>query len=297
MSTLAETRHLSDLAKALYTWLPGSNHPYGKTYTFADAAREVGLSSAWQGGSKLPALQRLVEVAFENAQLRPLVLAIFREGIKYRGRGENPVSREEVVAISAIAKALGLRLLELEDAGLLANLPGRGTAGGSTRPGTSLPVILDGIRSAYEKVKNNPDVHARGYDFQDFLRLLFGAYELEPKGPFRVSGEEIDGSFLLDSETYLLEARWRAKPTAKSDLVAFHSKVTTKSTFSRGTFVSMGPYQPEALVEFNRGQPPAFVVISKKELERIVSGRERLDTLLRGKVRHVAERGTLSVDQ
>lgn len=297
MRTLAETRHLSDLAKALYPWLPGTNHPYGKTYTFADAAAEVGMASAWQGGSKLPALQHLLEVAYDKAELRALALAIFREGIKYRDRGSDPVCREDAAALSALTRALGLRVPEIEDPGLIANLPTRETTPRSTHHGVSRPVVLDAVKSAFEKVKGNPDAQSRGYDFQEFLQVLFAAYDLEPQGSFRVVGEEIDGSFLLDSETYLLEARWRSKPTAKADLVVFHSKVTAKSTFSRGVFLSMGPFQAEALEEFNRGRPPAFVLVSRKELEETVMGRERLDALLRRKVRQVAERGNLAVDQ
>jgi hypothetical protein len=297
LRTLAETRHLSDLAKALYSWLPGKNHPYGKTYTFADAASEAGLASAWLGGSKLPALQHLVETAYDKAVLQTLILAIFREGIKYRDRGNDPVCREDVAALSAITGALGIRVLELQDPALLANLPTRKREPGSSHAGGSRPVVLDTLRLAYAKVKSNPDAHARGYDFQEFLQLLFAAYDLEPQGPFRVGGEEIDGSFVLDSEIYLLEARWRSKPTAKSDLVVFHSKVTGKSTFTRGAFVSMGPFQPEGLAEFSRGKPPGFVIVSRKELEETIAGRERLDTLLRRKVRRVAERGVLAVDQ
>ncbi|WP_344397173.1 hypothetical protein, partial [Streptomyces asiaticus] len=29
-----------------------------------------------------------------------------------------------------------------------------------------------------------------------------------PKGAFRLKGEQIDGSFLLNNETYLVEAKW-----------------------------------------------------------------------------------------
>lgn len=297
MRTLAETQALSGLAKQLYEFLPGSNHPYGKTFTFADAAAEIGLPGAWQGGSKLPAIQHLVEVAFDSARLRALLIVVLREGIKYRDRGTNPVSREEVVVLSLTVLTLGLRIPELSDRGLVTSLPSRSAGPGGTRPQGLLPVILDGVKIAYERVKNNPDAQARGYDFQDFLQILFSAFNLEPQKSFRVAGEEVDGSFLLDSEVYLLEARWRAKPTVKADLVVFHSKVTGKSTFSRGAFLSMGPIQPEALEEFNRGKPPGFVVVSRRELEAVVVGRERLDTMLRRKVRLLAERGELAIDQ
>lgn len=166
MRTLAHTRHLSELASSLYPWLPGSNHPYGRTYTFADAAEEVGLASAWKGGSKLPALQHLLEVAYDKAALRSLILLIVREGIKYRDRGRDPICREDVAALSSLTRALGLRVPELEEAGFVANLPPRKTLPRSARRGVSRPAVMDAVKSGFEKVMSNPDAQSRGYDFQ-----------------------------------------------------------------------------------------------------------------------------------
>lgn len=48
----------------------------------------------------------------------------------------------------------------------------------------------------------------RGFAFEKFLEGLFAAYGLSPKPSFRLTGEQIDGSFALNHETYLLEAKW-----------------------------------------------------------------------------------------
>jgi hypothetical protein len=61
----------------------------------------------------------------------------------------------------------------------------------------------------------------RGYGFETFLGALFGAYGLKPREPFRLRGEQIDGSFQLQGETYLLEAKWESKPTGAADLFVF----------------------------------------------------------------------------
>jgi hypothetical protein len=48
---------------------------------------------------------------------------------------------------------------------------------------------------------------ARGRAFESFLNDLFAAYGLSPRNPFRLTGEQIDGSFELGQDTYLLEAK------------------------------------------------------------------------------------------
>lgn len=43
-----------------------------------------------------------------------------------------------------------------------------------------------------------------------------------------MTGEEIDGSFVLDRDTYLLEAKWIAEKTQAPTLYAFRQKVAGK---------------------------------------------------------------------
>ena len=58
----------------------------------------------------------------------------------------------------------------------------------------------------------------RGYAFEDFLKRVFNAFGLLPRGGFRTTGEQIDGSFVLAGETYLLEAKWHNDLTPVADL-------------------------------------------------------------------------------
>ena len=69
----------------------------------------------------------------------------------------------------------------------------------------------------------------RGFAFERFLPSLFDLFVLAPRGAFRLIGEQIDGSFHLDGEVYLLEARWRNKLAANSDLLTFSGKIAGKA--------------------------------------------------------------------
>lgn len=63
---------------------------------------------------------------------------------------------------------------------------------------------------------------ARGYAFEKLLCDIFKVYGLEAREPFRLRGEQIDGSFQLLNETYLFEAKWQANKPA--------SQICTRST-------------------------------------------------------------------
>lgn len=68
----------------------------------------------------------------------------------------------------------------------------------------------------------------RGYAFEVFLKDLFNIYGLAAREPFRLSGEQIDGSFQLSSETYLLEAKWQGLKTGSPNCTHFTEKLSRR---------------------------------------------------------------------
>ena len=73
------------------------------------------------------------------------------------------------------------------------------------------------------------DPQARGYAFERFLKDVFDAYGLSARAAFRLKGEQIDGSFELDGQTYLPEARWRNAKADVQTLRASNAKVEHKA--------------------------------------------------------------------
>lgn len=89
--------------------------------------------------------------------------------------------------------------------------------------------------------------HLRGYAFEKFLCDLFDVYALAPREPFRLKGEQIDGSFQFGQKTYLVEAKWHNKPMGVADLHTFHGKIEQKAAWTRGLFVSTSGFTEEGL--------------------------------------------------
>jgi len=70
----------------------------------------------------------------------------------------------------------------------------------------------------------------RGYEFEAFLKELFDAYGLAARASFRLVGEQIDGSFVMHDETYLLEAKWQNPKIGAGDLHTFEGKDSSLAT-------------------------------------------------------------------
>jgi len=78
----------------------------------------------------------------------------------------------------------------------------------------------------------------RGYKFEEILRELNNLFDLDPRGSYKISGEQIDGAFSLDNTDYILEAKWHTPPIDHTHIILFVEKVNTKLDNTLGLFIS-----------------------------------------------------------
>jgi hypothetical protein len=133
----------------------------------------------------------------------------------------------------------------------------------------------------------------RGFAFEKYLKQLFDAFELEARSAFRLIGEQIDGSFLLGDETYLLEAKWQNQQTGIGELHAFHGKVEQKAAWARGLFISYIGFSEQGLHAFGRGK--RVVCLDGADLAEAFTRELALPDVLHRKVRRAAETGAAFV--
>jgi hypothetical protein len=129
----------------------------------------------------------------------------------------------------------------------------------------------------------------RGYAFETLLRDLFNVFGLQAREPFRLKGEQIDGSFVLQGETYLIEAKWQAAQTGVADLHTFHGKLEQKAAWTRGLFVSNSGFTEDGLVAFGKGK--RVICMDGLDLFDTLSRELPLNHVLESKVRRAAETG------
>ena len=195
---------------------------------------------------------------------------------------------KEATNADAATKELGEKIL-----GIANKLDGK--TADPVRPGPKPAVSSATYRSLHARMQELLPLPAqqRGYKFESFLKDAFNAFELQSKEAFRIAGEQIDGSFLLGHEVYLLEARWRDAASNVADLHTFHGKLEQKAAWTRGLFVSYAGFTPDGLEAFGRGKK--LVCMDGLDLLEALSREISLQEVIARKIRHAAERGVVFV--
>ncbi len=215
--SLSQEQTINELASLLYDFLPGQPHPYAdQSVSFGGIATSLGLGQFWQGGSKLPAITRLLRATFESQQQKfcPLIEEIIRRGMAYKQKKGQPLTRESIDALNALVAKMGFKIPELHDPRFLDSLP-------RAEKRVEQALSDDKRRELVEELicLSSLEPASRGLAFEGFLKDLFSAFKLAPKEAFRLVGEQIDGSFQYQEETYLVEATWRNERVGQEELL------------------------------------------------------------------------------
>lgn len=308
--SLRDSQVLVALAGVLYDLLPGSgNRAWRGHVTFASVADRMGLGRFWPGGSKLSAIQTLLELTLDQQRslFEPLMIELVRAGIVYRQKKGNRLTAEELDQITGHMLELGFRCQQLREPALKSTLQQRDSERATDaekradldeelrRAQRSQRDELFELSRELEQLATLSDRSAAGQRFEKLLVRLFEAFGLNAKGSFRVTGEEIDGSFELDHSVYLVEAKWLQRPVSHSELLIFHGKVGAKTTFTRGVFIALNGVSQEGRDGIRQGKQPAFFAMDGHDLMMILSGAIDLVEFLRKRRRLLDEQGRVFV--
>ena len=168
--------------------------------------------------------------------------------------------------------------------------------GGATQKEVTTPINKDSFKHVkYDVIcralisLTDMPPHERGYQFEKFLKKLFDAFALQAEKPFRLVGEQIDGSFVLDGDTYLVEAKWQNDLIGAGDLHAFHGKLDQRAAWGRGLFVSYSGFTEQGLIAFGRARK--VICLDGRDLSETFQRQLPLPEVLRRKVRRAVEHG------
>lgn len=152
--------------------------------------------------------------------------------------------------------------------------------------------VLNALKQRLYDLRDLPP-QKRGYEFEGFLKELFDSSRLQARSPFSLVGEQIDGSFQLGNETYLIEAKWVKDPIGAAELFTFQGKLDQKAAWARGVFISYGGFTQEGLHAFGRGRK--VICMSGEDIYKALGRRTPIAEVIERKVRAAAETGAAFV--
>lgn len=230
---------------------------------------------AKHGTSKAKRLRCFLYTVNPNSAVRTLnALWEYREALRKRSRREDAIQNAHGQLLAIISR-------------LNAGASGKTHATSTPTPASDLELYPQFLTELQDLSNLAP--HPRGYAFESFLKRLFDKFGLEARDPFRLVGEQIDGSFLLGNETYLLEGKWQNAPSGVDHLHTFHGKVEQKAAWARGLFISYSGFSADGLTAFGRGK--RVICMDGYDLSEALMRELPLHEVLERKVRRAAETG------
>ena len=309
--SMKESHAAAAMGELLASFLPGSGaRQWSGHESIQTIAEKLGLGAYWHKASKRVMIAHLLEQTLlqKRERFEPFILEVVRAGIRYREKSGNPITKAEIEELNGHIYDVGFKFPELWDPLFLTSV-GRDrkeraaqcvqdavqqeriiVAGRSQRAET-----LTACREKLIALFVEPNRQRAGLSLEELLNKLFESGGLEPRRPFKLVGEQIDGSFVLDYENYLLEAKWERDALPAAPLMVFREKVTGKSQHTRGVFLAMNGITEEAKAAIVCGKQPTFFVITGHDLMMVLEGALAVDEFLRQRQRLLADEGAMFV--
>lgn len=151
---------------------------------------------------------------------------------------------------------------------------------------------LETLKADFFVLASSSDVQKRGFLFEKLLNELFHLFDLLPKAAFKITGEQIDGSFTFDNDDYLLEAKWQKTQVNAGDLYKFGGKISGKLKNTLGLFVSLDGYSKDC-TETGSSIVKAMILMDGQDLMMVLDGRISLNEMIFVKRRHASDTGEI----
>ena len=309
--SLKEHNAIAGMADVLYDFLPGSGHASWTLHVnFRTVAAKVGVADYWPGGSKKPAIITLLSQTLERnrGRFESLILEVVRQGIVYRQNKGNPVTAEDIDRLNGHILEIGFKFPQLRDSDFRSSL----CCSHAERARQRMDEVaqrealketarnqrltrLESLKHDFITLHTEPDRGRAGLALERLLNELFQLFELKSRRPFRVVGEQIDGSFELDHETYLVEAKWEKDAVPEAPLLVFRGKIEGKSAMTRGVFIALNGISEQGKFAITQGKQPTFFAIDGHDLMMILCGEADLVEFLRQRQRLLADEGRMFI--
>lgn len=135
----------------------------------------------------------------------------------------------------------------------------------------------------------------RGFEFEKLIFSVLQNEDLEPRASYKPEGEQVDGSFFWQGQTFLLEAKWVKKPLPASSIYAFKGKLDGKFHTTSGVFISVNGYSNDVEDALKFGKSLNMILFDTTDIPLIFNGVVPFTEILKFKLRQAGDTGSLQV--
>lgn len=152
------------------------------------------------------------------------------------------------------------------------------------------------IKRAYNKLLlGEISPQRRGYEFETLIRSLLSLENLEPKASYKPKGEQIDGSFFWQGQTFLLEAKWVQDKIPVSSIYSFKGKLDGKFHTTSGIFIAVNGYSKDVEDALRFGKTLNIILFNEYDIPQIFNNEVSFLEVLKFKLRQAGDTGSLNV--
>jgi len=155
----------------------------------------------------------------------------------------------------------------------------------------SFKASLGNLKKTYLALtQQQENLQERGRALEKLLNDLFALFDLEPRLAYSSNVDQVDGSFRLDTDDYLIEAKWTQKPLGRDQADIFVQKITRRGKLAVGLLVSINGFSEPLREAYATSS--SFITMDGSDLFLVLDDRWPLDEALLAKKRHVNETGS-----
>jgi hypothetical protein len=153
------------------------------------------------------------------------------------------------------------------------------------------------IKKIYYELMDNSKYtpQQRGYEFEKLIEAKLENEKLEPRASYKPKGEQIDGSFFWNGQTFLLEAKWVEPKIPASSIYAFKGKLDGKFHTTSGVYIAVNGYSNDVEDALKYGKSLNILLFDSSDIKLIFNGDAEFLDVLKFKLREAGDTGSLNV--
>ncbi len=151
------------------------------------------------------------------------------------------------------------------------------------------------LKIFHDLCQNKITPQKRGYELEKILLELAKSSKLETTNPFKVCGEQIDGTIKYEGEHYLIEAKWQDKAMSNEAVYQFAGKVEGKM-YGRGFFISIQGFSDNVVRSIVHGKSLKTIFVDGEDVALILEEHLSFKQMLDNKIKAAQTRGEIYIN-